>query len=191
MTEAPVTLHSGIVLRSMEASGLAASTTLIKTSPGAVIRQAVRQDGLLVSQTLTELPQWALRHADPTVLPTQQQWSTRSNHPEVQYDTAFDTEKGVKLQIVLNRGSQAFQEYTISRNADGIRSDSGDGVLELPLVLERHMDTAPTFIGRGHFTLESGTQVLDGGEQSSYWQGAEDSHRRKRAKIANGSRSPD
>lgn len=102
-----------------------------QANQGAVILHALREDGLLASAAITQLPSWAA-NAPATLL--------RADHGEV----------GI-LRLVLNQPGENFHEYVL-------QEDPGSHSVELPVLLERKSDTIPIFHGSGEYIAGRGIQ---------------------------------
>lgn len=116
--------------------------------------QTLREDGLMLSQALTQLPEWAAKVADPTVL----------------RDGGND--RGA-VRVVVNHTSQAFEPHKIQ-----VETSRNDSEIELPLVIERDLSTIPTFVGRGNYSQKRG--ITFQGEASRLETDGSHTHKRQR-----------
>ncbi|KAF2185894.1 hypothetical protein K469DRAFT_687714 [Zopfia rhizophila CBS 207.26] len=125
----PAVQTAGTLIGAADATGMHAISDLEQVTAGAVILQTLREDGLMTSATLTQLPAWA---ADaPAALLNSQ-------------DDDSDNQRDM-VRIVLNQPGENFQKYYIS-------AQSRARPVELPVILERKRDTIPIFYGRGACT---------------------------------------
>lgn len=94
--------------------------------------QTLLEDKLLISETLTQLPEWALKRCQVAVL-------RNPNNDEQDSST---------VQIVLNEPGLSFQKYEVEATQQQNEI--------LPLILERKRETIVTSFGRGNYSLDGG-----------------------------------
>jgi len=117
------------MIGAVDTSGMHAISNIEQTENGAVILQALREDGLMTSTTLTRIPTWAA-DAPATLLVPQE------DHPDYQQDS---------LRLMLDQSAENFHEYHIS-------SASSTHPSQLPVLVERKRETIPVFYGTGTCT---------------------------------------
>ncbi|KAI8628018.1 hypothetical protein F5Y19DRAFT_439227 [Xylariaceae sp. FL1651] len=156
-TSNPEVQKFNTVIRSNNATGTHFLSSLERANSGAIVMQTLREDGLMLSQAITQLPEWAANIADPTVI------------------RGAGRDRGV-VQIVVNRANRAFESYRIHAAAD-----KDDITMELPLVLEREQNTIPTFVGYGSYSPEGGIEFR--GERRRLERDESDTYDHKRRRL--------
>ncbi|KAF5006337.1 hypothetical protein FDECE_7265 [Fusarium decemcellulare] len=133
-------------LTAVTSAGSQLLSSLEKVGAGSIVRQTLREDGLMVSQELTQLPRSLFSIADPTILPQGDRSSVR---------------------VVVNRTNRAFEPYEVYVGRP--ENSCGPANIELPLVLMRQEETIPTYVGSGSYSFEEGMQFV-GGKRRLDWQ---------------------
>lgn len=128
----PAVQNAGTLIGAVDASGMRAISNIEQTSNGAVVLQALREDGLMTSTTLTRVPSWAT-DAPATLLVPQE------NHPDHQQDS---------VRLMLNQRAYNFKEYQIPI-PPSFRIPSSTLMSQLPVLVERKRETMPMFYGTG------------------------------------------
>lgn len=101
----------------------------------------------MTSETLTQLPEWAAKDCQVTLL---------NAHGDGDGD---DDDGGVR--IVLNRAQKSFQQY---RARDFAESEQ-----TYPMILERKRETVSTYFGNGIYSLETGMRFQGETQQRLGW----------------------
>ncbi|KAJ3539608.1 hypothetical protein NM208_g5417 [Fusarium decemcellulare] len=118
-------------LSAVTSAGSQLLSSLEKVGAGSIVRQTLREDGLMVSKELTQLPRSLFSIADPTILPQGDRSSVR---------------------VVFNRTNRAFEPYEVYVGRP--ENSCGPSNIELPLVLMRQEETIPTYVGSGSYSFE-------------------------------------
>jgi hypothetical protein len=155
-TENPAVYTSRTLATVFDATGMQTISNMEQTERGAVVWQALREDGLMISATLTQVPSWAA-HAPAALL----------NHQ----GSGRDTGEG-SIRVVLNQPGENFQKYHI----DASLNPPSD---ELPVLIKRKRETVPLYYGSGMYTETGGIRFI--GEVQKRL-GADDEGARKRLK---------
>jgi len=129
----PAVQTVGSLIGAHNISGMNTISSIEQTNTGAVVLQALREDGLMTSAALTQLPSWA---ADASIALLNSQ------------DDKLDNKQDV-VRLVLNQPGENFQQYTINM-------DSPARCAELPVILERKSETLPVFYGPGAYINQTG-----------------------------------
>jgi hypothetical protein len=125
-------LETTTLYRSNTSAGLHSISQLQQTSSGAVVLQALLENQLLISETLTQLPEWASRRCQVTLL---------RNLNDEERD-------GSVVRIMLNEPGLSFRKYEIEARHQQNET--------LPLILNRKRETILTSFGRGSYSWDSG-----------------------------------
>ena len=128
----PAIQDSSSLVRSTESTGQRSISQLHHTSSGAVVLQTLRDDELMISETLTQLPNWATKNCQVTLL---RMCSAESRDSDA-------------VQLVLNPAGRSFQLYEAQKNPTEQNNKT------LPIILERKRETIATSFGRGMYSLE-------------------------------------
>jgi hypothetical protein len=130
----PAIQDSSSLVRSTESTGQRSISQLYHTSSGAVVLQTLRDDELMISETLTQLPNWASKNYQVTLLRT----------------CSAESRDSDAVHLVLNPAGRSFQLYEAQKDPTEQNNKT------LPMILERKRETIATSFGRGMYSLEGG-----------------------------------
>ena len=130
--------HTSSIVSRMDSAGLRTISTLRDSPTGALTLQTLREDGLMASQTITRLPKWVMDSGKAVVL------------------NDLAGEDNCSITVLVNRAPKSFESHKVGVGQPNVPSE-----LQLPLVLERHRETIPTFVGEGHYSTVNGLEFLN------------------------------